>query len=301
MHSKTLLALLFSTMLVHAETNTTRAVMQKNINYGKYDMKDVEKKARSLNTQSLVSVYTDYNATLNKYDIDRNFMKNTHKNNSSDAAEAAKKFSSKETKQNIEQMKGYILEDDTFKYKGVSQDIVKKSNIAAGIKRAKATVFPNAVANEEVGLDPTERIFIFISSSMPEDLIQTYLSYAERSNGTIHVALRGFVGGPEKIMPTQQWVKKMITKQDGGTFNCGIEINPTVQMQYSIDRVPAVLYIKDYDPMNDGHTGEFKKDDQYWIGYGAVDLLYTLEKIQKDSKSKGFKKFIKTLRGDFYK
>ncbi len=198
-------------------------------------------------------------------------------------------------------MKGYILEDETFKYKGIQKEIADKSKKTSIGVKAKNSVFPAATINEKLGLDGNERIFIYVSSSMPEQLVKTYLEYADKSKGAIRIALRGFVGGAQKIGPTQDWVRRVVTKEDGeSAYKTGIEINPQLQKEYGVSQVPAVLYIKDYSMINEAHTGEVKKSDDFWIAYGAVDLLYALEEIQKDSKSKTLPALIKNLRGDFY-
>lgn len=289
------------TALSYADNNTTTQVIQKNIHYGEYNPSDIANNSKNLSIQSLVQIYEDHNATLNKYKIDKNFTDSIRKGNTDEAKKETARFYSNDSKSNIESMKNYILKDDTFKYKGLSPEMVKKSTSSSYTTKVKDAIFPGATNNESVGLDATARIYIFVSSSMPENVIKTYLDYAEKSNGVIHIAIRGFVGGPVKVIPTQEWVKRMITKDGGGEYKVGIEINPNIQSEYGIDRVPAVLYIKNYDPINETHTGSFKKDDDFWISYGAVDLLYALEEIQKASHTKGFTKLIKTLRGDYYK
>lgn len=295
-----ILLLLFSSSVFSQSDDAARKILNKNA-YGDYNTSGIGEKVKNFSPQMLSQGYKDTNVSMQKFGIDAEYAKKISNVTSKDARETASRFYSKENQSNIESMKGYILEDETFKYKGVQKDIVDKSKKTSIGMKAKNSVFPAAAINEKLGLDGNERIFIYVSSSMPEQLVKTYLEYADKSKGVIRIALRGFVGGAQKIGPTQEWVRKMVTKEDGeSTYKTGIEINPQLQKEYSISQVPAVLYIKDYSMINEAHTGEVKKSDDFWIAYGAVDLLYALEEIQKDSKSKTLPVLIKNLRGDFY-
>lgn len=296
-----LLSISLASSLLLAGDENAKTILNKNSSAGSYDVSGIAKDSKNMTPQSLTKTFVDANATAKKYGIDSEFVKKINKVNSVEAKKASADFYSNKQQQNIAGMKEYILNDETFKYKGLQADQIKKSNQSGVALKAKNSVFPTAVANENVGLSANERIYIFVSSSMPDELVKTYLGYAEKSNGAIRLALRGFVKGPEKIGPTQDWVRRMITKKDGTEYKAGIEINPQIQAEYGINQVPAVLYIADYNPINDAHTGQFKKSDDFWVVYGGVDFIYALEQIQKDSKAKGFTKLIKTLRGDFYK
>lgn len=295
-----ILLLLFSSSVFSQSDDAARKILNKNA-YGDYNTSSIAEKVKNFSPQMLSQGYKDTNVSMQKFGIDVEYAKKISNVTSKDARETTNRFYSKENQSNIESMKGYILEDETFKYKGVQKDIVDKSKKTSIGMKAKNSVFPAAAINEKLGLDGNERIFIYVSSSMPEQLVKTYLEYADKSKGVIRIALRGFVGGAQKIGPTQEWVRRMVTKEDGeSTYKTGIEINPQLQKEYSISQVPAVLYIKDYSMINEAHTGEVKKSDDFWIAYGAVDLLYALEEIQKDSKSKTLPVLIKNLRGDFY-
>lgn len=298
---KILAILLMSSLLFSDDTNTTDIIIKKNSSYGQYDPKDIAQKTKNLNVDTFIQYYDDVNQTLKKYNIDKKLTNSMKKIDNKEAKDASKQFYSDQSQKNVEGMKNLILKDKTFKYKGIDPALVKHmSSSNAEYYKEKESVFPSATTNEKVGMGANERIYIYVSSSMPENLVKTYLEYAEKSGGVIHVAIRGFIGGPAKIMPTQEWVQKMATREDGTHRDVGIEINPTIQMEYGIRNVPAVLYIKNYNPINETHTGQFEKDDDYWISYGAVDLIYAIEQIEKASKINSFKTLIKKLRGDFY-
>ncbi len=131
-----------------------------------------------------------------------------------------------------------------------------------------------------------ERIFIVISSSMPEDILKTYFSALEKVNTDITFVLRGTIGERGKIMPTLKWIEKALSKSDGTRYEHNIIIEPRIVSKYNIKKVPAVLYVQNYNP---SYT-ENNADEKHWVHYGTVDPGYAFEKINRYTGSSGLKR-----------
>ena len=104
---------------------------------------------------------------------------------------------------------------------------------------------------------------------------------------------------------------KILKEKSGGYkgqkyYKFKVDINPKVFMKYNIDKVPAVIFVKNYNPLIEISGVSYKElqskkniEDVY-ISYGDSDILYVLNKINKKAKSKGLKNFIKSVNKNFF-
>lgn len=159
---------------------------------------------------------------------------------------------------------------------------------------------------------PTERIYIFISSSLPIETLRRYTMDLDKlSDPHISIVLRGFVGGMKHITPTLEFVSKVLVKDEACTmakekcdiFRVNLEIDPLLFRRYRITQVPAVVYVPEIN-INDPDISEAEDKDadatDYYVAYGDASLEYILDLIHSDTGSRSVEGALTVLRKGFY-
>jgi len=131
-------------------------------------------------------------------------------------------------------------------------------------------------------LMPDEKIYIFISSSIPMYTLRNYAVELDRlRDPNIVMVMRGFVNGMKYFKPTLEFLKKLLVKNPSQDFRRGnvmwanVEIDPRLFRKYGIKRVPAIAYVK-----GDGNA---------YVIYGDVSLKYAVEKFKEETRSSSLK------------
>lgn len=158
----------------------------------------------------------------------------------------------------------------------------------------------------------TERIYIFVSSSVPRQTLRNYAVDLDKLRDPgISMVMRGFVGGMKYVKPTLEFVTKTIVKDEScdaakekcETYSVNIGIDPMLFRRYRITQVPAVVYVKGLSvvdqAMSEGISNNAKASD-FYVVYGDASLDYVLERIHKETKSKSIESILKALRKGFY-
>lgn len=141
-------------------------------------------------------------------------------------------------------------------------------------------------------LSDDERIYIFISSSMPEMTIRNYIRDASKIGNNIYLILRGGIGGIKQIMPTVVWANSLLKKNSLCESQCemyGVKIliDPFLFRKYGITKVPAVVYVKGVqNPEGLSEGLNSVKINNFWVSYGDVSLDYHLKLIEEKSGRK---------------
>ncbi len=148
-------------------------------------------------------------------------------------------------------------------------------------------------------LDTSERIYIFISSSVPISTLKAYTSdIYSLDDPNISLVMRGFVNGMKYFAPTADFVKSINSNN-----NANIIIDPLLFRKYGVTGVPAIVYAKGMEVINiresEGKKGNAKFSQAYLL-YGDISLSYAMEQIYKKTAFEKINKIIKKLRGDFY-
>ncbi len=247
--------------------------------------------------KDIESVRDEVNATFNK---PKDFQ------NDKTAQDIAKFAQSKEFKQEVKKAEDYILDDKGFDFGKYAYSEQTMSMIRE-LEKNK-----HLIKNEYLEAD--ERIFIIISSSMKDETIKNYFSDLQNVTSDITYVLRGVVGNDiSKFKPTQDFIVKSMSKSgkitmgenesDEDFYNVSIEINPKITRRFKIERVPAVLFIKNYNPaVQDfqNFIGTPDENEKHYIAYGEVQVGYALQEINKKAKSKGLDRLIKGMNKSFY-
>lgn len=178
------------------------------------------------------------------------------------------------------------------------------------LKTSYASHYPDAEKVKDENGEPVaqlpsdERVYIFISSSMPIQTIRAYVDSVVRLNDqNIQLVMRGFIGGVSKIGPTTSFISAAIKNDancDESREKCtvkraNVNIDPLLFRKYDIDRVPSIVYakgVKVLDPgMSEGKTDNVQINDFYSI-FGDASLEYCLTKIAHESDSKSLLKLL---------
>jgi type-F conjugative transfer system pilin assembly protein TrbC len=196
----------------------------------------------------------------------------------------------------------YILYDKGFnfqKYLGIYKE--KSKDI---VENRDKFLSKNKFLNKD------EKIFVVISSSIPKQTIKNYFEAVQPVNTDVTFVLRGVIDSIHHIQPTLKWLNSIVIKNPDSNvsnpknrYQVNLQINPKVTRRYNIERVPAVIYIKHYNPiveMQKSIIGKPDKDEKVYIIYGDIDIRYSLEKVNKKVHSKGLDRLLKAMQRGFF-
>jgi conjugal transfer pilus assembly protein TrbC len=160
--------------------------------------------------------------------------------------------------------------------------------------------YSDAKAQKSVLADD-ERVYVFISSSMPEDTIRAYAKDLEKLGRHAVLVMRGAIGGLKYIRPTAEWSTRILKKNpycegECETFKTKIIIDPFLFRKYSINRVPAVVYTRGIQNIDGSSEGLIKNNSVFWISYGDVALGYHLKVIAEKSQNNNLLKISELLQ-----
>jgi len=149
---------------------------------------------------------------------------------------------------------------------------------------------------------PGNRLYVFISASMPLQTLRNYARDIEKLPGTVMV-LRGWVNGGTKVKPTATFVANIIRKDPDcqGQLcemrNVEVQIDPYLFRRFAISQVPAVAFETNVEGI--GYCG---KDPEIHpagsadnVVYGDASLLYAVEQLYALSKETALKPIIDLL------
>lgn len=199
-----------------------------------------------------------------------------------------------------------------------------QEKIAAEKDRIENTLFrpfssqpPAAATDGKIcpdGWPATEKLILFISSSMPLSVLRTYVKNIDAlDDPNIMMVLKGFVGGMQTVRPTLDFLEQLMVKErdcrlsEGkpcDVYDANIQIDPLLFSRFGIQQVPAVAYVRNVKMIDARQSmaleGNLSQEIDAVVVYGDASLEYSLERIFDETKSPRVKKAVQTLRGDFY-
>jgi conjugal transfer pilus assembly protein TrbC len=134
-------------------------------------------------------------------------------------------------------------------------------------------------------LKKVSNVLVFLSFSMPEQSLETWLLQCKQSGAT--PVIRGLIDNSFK--KTVQALQNL-SKKTG----LGVQVDPILFKTFAIEQVPAVAYVAEIPdcPLNMNCLPA-----RYSKIYGDISLDYALEKMQTDENKQELDKPIKRLRG----
>lgn len=148
-----------------------------------------------------------------------------------------------------------------------------------------------------------ERVYLFISSSIPMSTLKTYLAMIERvGDPNVILVMRGFIGGMKTVTPTLEFFQDLIKKapdcepnsSECEAFRANIQIDPMLFNRFSISKVPALVFAANI-PMVE--TNESMPESPFFIIEGDAGLDYLLERINREAKSSTLAGLVKAMQG----
>ncbi len=150
-----------------------------------------------------------------------------------------------------------------------------------------------------------ERIYIFVSSSVPKDTLRNYaMDIDSLREPQISIVMRGFVGGMTKVRPTLEFLKGVLFKNGNcdsdkcEAYRAPMLIDPLLFRRYGIETVPAIVYASGVSSMDSAVSEgvEMGKAADYYVLYGDVALDGSLGIIQREARSKSLECLVRKLR-----
>ena len=145
-----------------------------------------------------------------------------------------------------------------------------------------------------------ERVYIFISSSIPK---QTLIEYAKAIDAYglgnhVVMVMRGCIGGCEKIRPTLRYINDVIT--DRGNEKNGLKaqvwIDPLLFRRYGITSAPVFVYAKGVNTqkieLSEGMEQNLRGRPVVYKSEGDWDIETHLKTLYQKSKSPSLQKLI---------
>jgi type-F conjugative transfer system pilin assembly protein TrbC len=201
-----------------------------------------------------------------------------------------------------------------------------QKKISAEVERLKATVFKKQFDESTARLlkkhysdmpagtlPANERIYVFISSSMPLHVLRNYAADLDKlSDRNVVMVMRGFVGGITYVKPTREFVGRVLNKSEGcdpassicETYRVNLQIDPTLFGRYKISEVPAFVYatnVNTVDVTFSEGAGDNTSVGSFSVIKGDYPLEYMLERIYEGTGSKSIDAVLAALRQGYYK
>lgn len=154
-----------------------------------------------------------------------------------------------------------------------------------------------------------ERIYIFMSSSIPKEVWSQYAEAIDRlgAGGKVIFVIRGCIGGAKKITPTLKFMQDILKKDDDPKkrYKAQVWIDPLLFRKYGISQVPAFVYAKgvqlENKELSEGLDKNLKSNPITFVSYGDWEFAYHLKQLYKTSRSVTIQNMIGRLeKNDFY-
>ncbi len=298
-------------LALSAEDNLTKEQIFEN----KY-LKDKATMQNQISIDSLYKNTKDFNLTklradtnLSKEQINEKYNPSFYE--SKEANKSAKEVSnlrrSESFLKEVHKNEDYILHDKSMNF---------SEYLGAYSKNTKELI--NQMENQKhlisqnKYLNPNEKLFIVISSSMSKQSIQNYFKLLQNVNTDITFVLRGLVGNDVRyINPTRLYIQDLLIKNPNNkdkqdkdnVYYYNIQINPKITKHYNITKVPAVIFIKNYNPILEDYQALPQNPDEneeVFIAYGLTSIDYALKAINREAKSEGLERLLKNMNQNFY-
>jgi len=273
--------------------NRTGVSASRNINFTTMKTTDIQ-------TQDMnVSAYVKKN-NINDYGKTNNDQKMTDA-----ATHISGNTKSTTFQKTVGKNEQYIINDKKLDWsKHLGQYKNQTSNLTKQMEE-EGTVYTSK--NEILG--QKERIIVVISSSMPDELVRSYFEAFSSVNRDVAFVMRGMVGGINKYRPSAEYINRVMSKDPKKDINdpknkyqFDVSINPKITQRFGIIKVPAILYVDNYDPVAELQTAgkAVNADENYWIAYGDMEPKYAIERINQTARKESLKQVIARMNSGYY-
>lgn len=144
--------------------------------------------------------------------------------------------------------------------------------------------------NSQSPINKNNRIYLFISSSIPKNNIRKYVADIEKYPNA-QIILNGFIGGVEELKPTIKYIYSILKKDKNckktkcDTYKVQINIDPILFTRYKIKVVPSLIYVNSINASNfcsEGNSDIVKVDGVHKFT-GLVPISYMIKRLAEES------------------
>jgi len=152
---------------------------------------------------------------------------------------------------------------------------IRTETFKAGGKENKE-MYSDANNKPKCSLAGNSYIYIFVSASMPEEIIRAYVKEtASLREHNIFIAFRGMLGNPPKIKETSIYIKEILQKDAGcqgkcKRYNVRFAVDPVLFENYKVTEVPTFVYDRQVQNRDVGRKKEIKNESEYYKLKGDV-------------------------------
>jgi len=159
-----------------------------------------------------------------------------------------------------------------------------------------------------------DRLYIFISSSIPFEVIRNYIREADRIGkyNNIVFVMRGFINGAKYILPTVEYISKLLVKNTACNvvkekcefFNANIIVDPLLFSRYGIQEVPTFVYAKNLNITDHGLSEGMDENvsvSNCWKISGDANFTYAINKLIEKADSDFLRYISSKLENNFYR
>ena len=146
---------------------------------------------------------------------------------------------------------------------------------------------------EAGNLNSTEKVYLFFSSSVPDETMQAYLTtIGKAGDPNVILVIRGWVGGMADTKADVTYFSRILQKDPACRdlskpcqhYQMEINLQPALFTKFGITQVPAVVY---------------ENKNKAYLIQGDAGLDYLLERINHEAKSATLASLIKKMRGTY--
>lgn len=187
-----------------------------------------------------------------------------------------------------------------------------KREVFGGRLQEYYSAAPETAAAMAGELPRDERVYIFISSSMPKQTLRNYTrDVAKLKDPNVKLVMRGLVGGMKYLKPTLRFVEGLLVRDEGcdprkrtcERFGAGVEIDPLLFRRYGIDRAPAIVFARKariVDPRMSEGMEKNMSVAEFHVIHGDVALEYALDRFRAETGSRALEALVTRLNSGFY-
>jgi type-F conjugative transfer system pilin assembly protein TrbC len=162
------------------------------------------------------------------------------------------------------------------------------------------------------GLLPDERLYVFVSSSVPVQTLRNYAASIDKiGEPRIVMVMRGFVGGMKDWRAMLDFSSSVLVKNascDAQKEQCdmyaaNLQVDPLLFRRYKVALVPTVVYARGVnraDPTMSEGLSEIARVSGFYLVQGDVSLEYFLETIRRETVSASINAVLAALRRSYY-
>jgi type-F conjugative transfer system pilin assembly protein TrbC len=161
-------------------------------------------------------------------------------------------------------------------------------------------------------LSQDERLYVFVSSSVPLQTLRNYAASIDKiGDPRIVMVMRGFVGGLKDWKAMLDFASRVLVKNpscDTGKEQCdlyaaNLQVDPLLFRRYDVRLVPTIVYARGVhrvDPAMSEGVSDAAGVSEFYLVQGDVSLEYFLETIRRETRSTSVEAVLAALRRSYY-